>query len=139
VIAQAERPGTQLHSAWSQLPAPEVAKAYWKLPADATFVDTLKCMVRPDTVSSLSHGIGADILLFYECAQFADECHHRDVNHTLAELRPQDANPFLLQLRLDALRAVALTKDKSADGPSWGSSTAQQVAAVQEKVMKKEG
>jgi hypothetical protein len=47
VIAQVERPGTQLHAGWAHVPAPEIAKAYWKLPADAKFVDTLKCMVRP--------------------------------------------------------------------------------------------
>jgi hypothetical protein len=46
VIAQVERPGTQLHTGWAHVPAPEIAKAYWKLPADAKFVDTLKCMVR---------------------------------------------------------------------------------------------
>lgn len=46
MIAQVERPGTQLHAGWAHVPAPEIAKSYWKLPADAKFVDTLKCMVR---------------------------------------------------------------------------------------------
>ena len=45
MIAQVEQPGTQLHTGWAHIPAPDVAKAYWKLPPDAMFVDTLKCMV----------------------------------------------------------------------------------------------
>ena len=45
VIAQVERPGTQLHTGWAHVDSPDIAKAYWKLPADAKFVDTLKCMV----------------------------------------------------------------------------------------------
>merc|ERR1712151_1159653 len=45
-------------------------KHYWKLPEDAMWVDTLKCM-------------------------FADECNHRDVNHTFATMGSDDPNPFL--------------------------------------------
>ena len=73
-----------MHAGWAHVPAPDIAKAYWKLPADAMFVDTLKCM-------------------------FADECHHRDVNHTFAEMNPSDPNPFALMHKRDALRAHALT------------------------------
>jgi hypothetical protein len=45
VIAQVERPGTQLNAGWAHIEAPAIAKAYWKLPKDAMWVDTLKCMV----------------------------------------------------------------------------------------------
>lgn len=46
VIQHAETPGTKLHAAWSPIPAPPLAIGYWRLPADATWIDTLKCMVR---------------------------------------------------------------------------------------------
>ena len=46
VIAHAETPGTKIHTAWNGIPAPAIAKGYWKLSNDATFIDTLKCMVR---------------------------------------------------------------------------------------------
>lgn len=59
IIHQIETPGTPLHTEWSQLPAPPLAIAYWKLPEEAMWVDALKCM-------------------------FADETNHRDVNHTFA-------------------------------------------------------
>ncbi len=45
VIEQVNRPGTPLHEGWANLAAPDMAIAYWKLPQDAKFVDTLKCMV----------------------------------------------------------------------------------------------
>ena len=45
VIEQVQRPGTDLNEKWASLPAPDIAIAYWKLPADASFLDTLKCMV----------------------------------------------------------------------------------------------
>eukprot|EP01031_Cornospumella_fuschlensis_P006590 gene6590-8195_t len=61
VIAQVQDPSTKLHKAWASLPAPDIAKTYWRLPPDASFLDTLKCI-------------------------YADEAHHRDVNHTFAEL-----------------------------------------------------
>ena len=46
IIRHVETPGTNLHTAWSELDAPTIAKAYWKLPNDAKFVEALKCMVR---------------------------------------------------------------------------------------------
>jgi hypothetical protein len=46
IISQTDKPGTHLHAAWNDLPAPAIAKGYWKLPQDAKWVDTLKCMVR---------------------------------------------------------------------------------------------
>jgi len=54
---------------WSQLPAPEIAICYWKLPQDA--------MMR-------------DVILVIR----ADEAHHRLVNHTLGSMDLKDKNPF---------------------------------------------
>ena len=33
-----DTPGTQLHAAWSGLPAPSIAIGYWRLPATASFL-----------------------------------------------------------------------------------------------------
>ncbi|EZG81688.1 alternative oxidase [Gregarina niphandrodes] len=49
--------------------APRVARQYWQLKDDATFTD----------------------MIF---AIRADESHHRDVNHTFANMRPDEENPF---------------------------------------------
>jgi len=54
---------------WSQLPAPDIAVSYWKLPEDA--------MMR-------------DVILVIR----ADEAHHRLVNHTLGSMDLKDKNPF---------------------------------------------
>ena len=47
VINHIETPGTQLNKAWIDLPAPPIAVGYWKLDTNASWVDTLKCMVSP--------------------------------------------------------------------------------------------
>lgn len=83
VIHQVETPGTPLHEAWSRLPAPALARQYWLLPADALWVDALKCM-------------------------FADESNHRDVNHTFAIMQTDDPNPFIEQHKQDAVHAWRL-------------------------------
>lgn len=83
IIHQVETPGTPLHEAWSQLPAPDIAKRYWKLSPDAMWVDALKCM-------------------------FADECNHRDVNHTFATMGTDDPNPFVEKHKADAVHAWRL-------------------------------
>lgn len=44
-IREVETPGTHLHNAWANLPAPPLAIGYYHLPKDAKWVDTLKCMV----------------------------------------------------------------------------------------------
>lgn len=54
---------------WSNLPAPELAVKYWKLPETATMRDVI-LVVR------------------------ADEAHHRLVNHTLGSLDLRKKNPF---------------------------------------------
>eukprot|EP01038_Epipyxis_sp_PR26KG_P005499 gene5499-7613_t len=91
VIEQVETPGTQLHEGWSKLPAPEIAISYWKLPNNATFADTLKCM-------------------------FADECHHRDVNHTLAELGIDEPSPFAMEHKKNSEKAWKL---KASGKDAW--------------------
>ena len=75
-----ETPGTQLHTAWRDVAAPEVAVKYWRMPEDAMWVDCLKRML-------------------------ADESHHRDVNHAMAsmshaEMFGQD-NPFIHEHQAD--------------------------------------
>merc|ERR1719271_1993111 len=65
IVAHCETPGTQLHEAWADLPAPPIARAYWQMAPDATWVDTLRRML-------------------------ADEAHHRDINHPFAEEHMHD-------------------------------------------------
>jgi len=45
VIKNIETPNTKLNHAWKDLKAPPIAIGYWRLSRDATWVDTLKCMV----------------------------------------------------------------------------------------------
>ncbi|KAI8825228.1 putative alternative oxidase AlxA [Fimicolochytrium jonesii] len=54
---------------WATTPAPEIAREYWQLGDGATLRDMV-------------------------LAVRADEAEHRDVNHTLASLKPDDKNPF---------------------------------------------
>ncbi|CAE8743328.1 unnamed protein product, partial [Polarella glacialis] len=86
IIHQVETPGTPLHEAWAELPAPALAKAYWKLSDEALWVDTLKCM-------------------------FADESNHRDVNHTFATMESDDPNPFVEKHKANAINAWRLEND----------------------------
>lgn len=69
-IHHVETPGTKLNAAWGKLPAPPLAMGYYHLPKGALWVDTLKCMM-------------------------ADEANHRDVNHTFADMKSDDPNPFV--------------------------------------------
>jgi len=85
IIQQVETPGTPLNAAWAHLPAPDMAKIYWKLPEDAKWVDALKCI-------------------------FADESSHRDVNHTFATMASDDPNPFVQQHNKDAAFAWRLAQ-----------------------------
>jgi hypothetical protein len=45
-IRHVETPGTKLYEAWATKPAPSIAIGYYHLPANAMWVDCLKCMVR---------------------------------------------------------------------------------------------
>lgn len=78
-----ETPGTHLNKAWKDMPAPDIAKGYWRLPADAKWVDTIRCIC-------------------------ADETHHRDVNHTFASLKEGELNPFVEMHKNDAAVAWRL-------------------------------
>jgi len=80
VIAHVDAPGTHLHKDWAHLEAPEIAKSYWVLSKDATWRETLGHIL-------------------------ADEAHHRDVNHTYAQLGPDDPNPFV-QEHIDNFNAA---------------------------------
>ena len=80
IIKHIETPGTHLSNEWKDLKAPEIAISYWKLPKDALWVDVLGCMM-------------------------ADETHHRDVNHTFADMDSDDPNPFLLQHKSNAVQS----------------------------------
>lgn len=75
-----ETPGTKLHEAWKDVPAPPPAIDYWRLPPDAMWVDCLKRML-------------------------ADESHHRDVNHAMASMTQEqmfgEANPFIHEHKAD--------------------------------------
>eukprot|EP00456_Euglypha_rotunda_P014255 TRINITY_DN14452_c0_g1_i2.p1 TRINITY_DN14452_c0_g1~~TRINITY_DN14452_c0_g1_i2.p1 ORF type:complete len:150 (-),score=13.63 TRINITY_DN14452_c0_g1_i2:10-459(-) len=51
------------------IPAPEIARRYWKMPPTATFRDVV-AIIR------------------------ADESHHRDVNHGFASLKAHEDNPY---------------------------------------------
>merc|ERR1719453_11087 len=70
----------KLHAAWKDVPAPKAAIDYWQLPPDAMWVDCLKRML-------------------------ADESHHRDVNHAMASMSPEqmfgEANPFIHEHKAD--------------------------------------
>eukprot|EP00753_Platysulcus_tardus_P007506 PLAT1524.1.p1 GENE.PLAT1524.1~~PLAT1524.1.p1 ORF type:complete len:309 (+),score=129.01 PLAT1524.1:46-927(+) len=54
---------------WSKMAAPELARKYWQLGDDAQMRDVV-------------------------LAIRADESNHRDVNHTFAQLQPDEPNPF---------------------------------------------
>jgi len=84
-------PGSKLHKAWGgggpggvPAPAPKLAIAYWKLEPDATWRDVL-----------------AQLL--------ADESHHRDVNHTFADMERDEPNPFL-QAKIQDLEAYSANR-----------------------------
>jgi hypothetical protein len=82
ILTQVETPGTHLHASWAHLPAPAIAKSYWALPAGASWPEALRHML-------------------------ADEAHHRDVNHTYAELGPSAPNPFVYEHMANFDAAVA--------------------------------
>jgi hypothetical protein len=88
IIEHVQTPGTHLNLAWADLPAPQIAKGYWKLDSDARFVDALMCMM-------------------------ADETHHRDVNHTFADMKTCDPNPYVADHKGNAMRAWRMSDEKA--------------------------
>ena len=97
IVEKCETPGTKLHAAWAHLPAPALAKNYWCLPDDASWVATLKHML-------------------------ADEAHHRDVNHTFASLPPHADNPFVHEHMADFDRRALRRSQELRNGGSSSSS-----------------
>jgi len=57
-------------SDWKNKDPPPIAMAYWRLPAGSTFKDMIYAIR-------------------------ADEANHRDVNHTFADIGPDQTNPFI--------------------------------------------
>jgi hypothetical protein len=86
IITCVRTPGTELHAAWASLKAPAIARGYYNLSEDAMWVDVLEQM-------------------------FADETHHRDVNHTFATMEGDDPNPFIQKHLEDAAKAWRLEQD----------------------------
>jgi len=68
ILQEIDKPGSDL-SKWQTLPAPDIAKMYWKLKDEATLRDVV-------------------------AVTRADEAHHRDVNHAFAGLQDNESNPF---------------------------------------------
>ena len=66
ILEMMETPGTHLHDGWREMPAPEIAKTYWRLDDDATMYEVLQQVA-------------------------VDETNHRDVNHTFASMARDDA------------------------------------------------
>nr|XP_054750064.1 uncharacterized protein LOC129255761 [Lytechinus pictus] len=54
---------------WKDKIAPEISINYWKLQPDADYIDLFRAIR-------------------------ADEAHHREVNHTLSDIKPDEPNPF---------------------------------------------
>lgn len=72
LIEKTNTPGTKLNKAWADMPAPEIAVGYWQLPKDSKWVDVLGMLL-------------------------ADEAHHRDINHTFANMDGDAPNPFIIE------------------------------------------
>eukprot|EP01063_Lacrimia_lanifica_P016552 TRINITY_DN230_c1_g1_i1.p1 TRINITY_DN230_c1_g1~~TRINITY_DN230_c1_g1_i1.p1 ORF type:complete len:335 (+),score=135.36 TRINITY_DN230_c1_g1_i1:68-1072(+) len=82
IISHMETPGSKVYKEWHGTPAPEIAIDYWRLPADASFLDVVKQIC-------------------------ADEMHHRDVNHEFASMHQKDFNPFVTSHLKDMDEAAA--------------------------------
>jgi len=89
LIEMIETPGTKLHEAWSPLPAPEIARTYWRLPDDSSFLDVIKQVA-------------------------VDETNHRDVNHTFASMAHNEVNPYVEKHMTDISNAVEYWKQGEA-------------------------
>lgn len=92
VINKVNTEGTNLHKGWFHVPASPLARGYYHLPEGSKWVDALSCMM-------------------------ADESHHRDVNHTFAEMAADDPNPFLVMHKENAIKAWRSHHD--GEGKAW--------------------
>ena len=72
VIEMIETPGTNLNKDVLGMPAPEIARTYWRLPHDADMLDVIKQVA-------------------------VDETNHRDCNHTFASMARDDPNPYVFE------------------------------------------
>jgi len=97
IIKKLNTEGTLLHKGWSTTPAPAIGISYYRLPDDARWSDVLSCMC-------------------------ADETHHRDVNHTFADMDSDDPNPFLAMHKEDAIKAWRL---ETSGTRAWESDSSQ--------------
>jgi hypothetical protein len=80
ILTKMDTPNSKLNNAWVGLPAPFIAKQYYKLGDDATWPDVLRNIA-------------------------ADETNHRDVNHTFADMKDDDPNPYVEKHNQDAEKA----------------------------------
>lgn len=86
--------GTKLNTAWHAMPAPEIAKTYWRLNDDADM-----------------------LAVFQQIA--ADETNHRDVNHTFASMARTDPNPFVAKHLKDASDAHKYWHQAATEGKDY--------------------
>lgn len=87
LLHRMDEPGTHIHQAWSDLKAPPIAKGYWRLGEDASWRDVLEQI-------------------------YADESHHRDVNHSFACIGPYSTNPYVTKHLSDAEMFWQLPKEE---------------------------
>lgn len=87
IIEKMETPGSKLQKEWGHLMAPDIAKQYWRMADDATWLDVIKQIM-------------------------ADEANHRDVNHTFATLEDKKVNPFISKHHKAAMQVQEFTEKK---------------------------
>jgi len=95
IIEMVETPDTQLHKAWANKEAPEIAKTYWRLSGDASFLDVLKQVA-------------------------VDETNHRDTNHTFASMARDDPNPYIAKHLKDTEDFVSYWRTNTENPPVEG-------------------
>ena len=80
IIKHVDTLGTHLHNGLINKAAPKITINYWEISNDDKWSDVLKCMM-------------------------ADECKHRDVNHTFAKMKTDDPNPLIESHKANAFFA----------------------------------
>jgi len=87
IIEKMETPGSRLQQEWGHLMAPDIAKTYWRMADDATWLDVIKQIM-------------------------ADEANHRDVNHTFASLKSHEVNPYIQKHHKASMEAQQFIEKK---------------------------
>mmetsp|Transcript_2310 Transcript_2310/g.4945 ORF Transcript_2310/g.4945 Transcript_2310/m.4945 type:complete len:297 (-) Transcript_2310:228-1118(-) len=98
ILKHVDTPGTHLHEDWHNLPAPEIAINYWNLaPLPAPTTTEMLLEGGPKRDLDLRLGNQEPYVRWRDALRhiLADEAHHRDVNHTYAELEVGSENPFV--------------------------------------------